>query len=151
MALGFKVCLASELKMQVTLNGSVIEGAKVVRQYEELYGKETSGQQEALTDKNGNVTLPAIYGRTFLKHLPIENRIKQQVYIYYRDKQYLGIDITKRNYDLDGELNNATYVKKGIDRLIPFHFKCELTDPSQGQMVKDGWSKYVGICKPIND
>jgi hypothetical protein len=140
---GFKVCLATEVKGVVTLQGKPVANAKVTR---EVLFRDQKLNSETITDEKGNFSLPAVYERTVWKHTPFEVVIGQTINIEFENKQYLAFRTSKRNFDVDGELNSPIAIENG-QVLTPFILACELTNEEWLRARKEGDSHAIrGIC-----
>jgi hypothetical protein len=140
---GFKVCLATEVKGLVTLNGKPVANAKVTR---EVLFRDEKLNSETITDANGNFLLPAVYDRTIWKHTPFEVVIGQTINIEYDNNKYLAFRTSKRNFDVDGELNSPIAIENG-EALTPFILACELTNEEWLRARKEGDSHAIrGMC-----
>jgi len=128
--IGFKICLASQMKGTVTFQGSPVSGEKVTRTV--LYNNK-EWVDETTTDTNGQFSFDSLYERSVWKHSPFEVLISQDIKIDYKGETHEGIRISKRNFADQGELNEEGAIK-AEQTLIPFDFTCELTD--------DVWGRY---------
>jgi hypothetical protein len=140
---GFKVCLATDVKGDVTLNGKPVAKAKVI--WEILF----DGQKlmsESITDEMGNFFLPAVYDRSIWKYTPFEIVIGQTINIEYESKTYLAFGTSKRNFDLGGELNSPIVIASGGE-LTPFILTCELTNKDWTRVRKENDTHAIwGVC-----
>ncbi len=146
--IGFKVCIASEMKASVTENGTAVVGAKVTRTVEFANKKYTT---EVETDDNGNFILPAQYTRTMWKHTPFEVLIWNRITVVHQGASHLAVDIIKRNFDVDGELNSLERLKRGMAVFTPYEFTCELTDPEYNRLVETNHIGITGKCLYIGE
>lgn len=146
--IGFKVCIASEMKAKVTSAGKPVAGASVVRKVT-FDGKDYV--TEVKTDSEGNFVLPTLYERTLWKNTPFEFRIPQDVHINYQGTSHLGVHIIRGNFDENGELNNMAEVKKGVDKYVPYEFVCELADQESDRGVRATHTVLSGKCKTTHD
>ncbi len=146
--LGFKVCLASEMKANVTWQGQPVEGATITRVVNYDNKDYTT---EVHTDSAGNFVLPALYDRTLWKHTPFEVRIRQTVSIRYQNEIHKALELTKRNFDPDGEINNKVRIERGRSIFIPYQFTCELTDEERGRALEPSFGTVRGKCKSISE
>lgn len=142
--IGFKVCLATEMKANVTFAGKPVAGASVVRKVT-FDGKDYV--TEVKTDPLGNFILPTLYERTLWKHTPFEFRILQDVQIVYGGQSHLGVRIVRGNFDENGELNNMQAVNKGTDILVPYEFNCDLADEESSRGVNATHTVLSGKCQ----
>jgi hypothetical protein len=140
---GFKVCLATDVKGNVTLQGKPVANAKVIR---EVKFQDKSRKDETITDENGNFAFSVVYDRTISKYTPFEVVIGQEINIEYDNKIYLALRTSKRNFDYGGELNAPSVIKKG-DGLIPFVLRCELSnEPKIRSSLGNDMATLSGIC-----
>lgn len=140
---GFKVCLATDVKGSVTLQGKPVANAKVTR---EVIFRDQKLNSETFTDENGNFSLPAVYDRTVWKHTPFEVVIGQTINIEYDNKLYLALGTSKRNFDINGELNSPAVINAGKE-VIPYVLTCELTHKDLTRVTKEGELNVIwGIC-----
>ena len=146
--IGFKVCIASEMKAQVTSQGKAVAGASVVRKVT-FDGKDYV--TEVKTDNAGNFILPTLYERTMWKNTPFEVQIEQEVMIHHNNVAHLGVEIVKRNFDENGEINDMDDVKKGTSTLKPYAFVCELNDEIHKRGVHETRAVLSGKCLTINE
>ncbi|MEY4590573.1 MAG: hypothetical protein RL497_2649 [Pseudomonadota bacterium] len=141
--IGFKVCIASEMHAQVTSSGQPVAGAQVVRKVT-FDGKDYV--TKAQTDAQGNFVLPTLYERTLWKNTPFEVQIEQEVTIEHNNAVHLGVEIAKRNFDENGELNDMADVAKGSHTLVPYQFVCELTNTETDRGVHSTHTVLSGKC-----
>ena len=140
---GFKVCLATDVKGSVTLQGKPVANAKVTRA---VKFQDKSWKDESITDENGNFSFSAIYDRTISKYTPFEVVIGQEINIEHDNKTYLALRTSKRNFDYNGELNAPSAIKKG-DELIPFLIRCELSNETKiRSSLGNDMATLSGIC-----
>jgi hypothetical protein len=140
---GFKVCLATEVKGVVTLQGKPVANARVTR---EVIFRDQKLNSETITDEKGNFSLPAVYERTVWKHSPFEVVIGQTINIEHDNKQYLALGTSKRNFDFNGELNSPAVINAGKE-VIPYVLTCELTHKDSTRVTKEGELNVIwGIC-----
>lgn len=125
-----KKCMFSGVQGVVTLNGTPVEGATVLRNY--LWeGPDKSVDDNASTDAMGRFSFDARFDGTFLSSIfPHNPSINQRITITYERKQYKAWVYHKNNYDLNGELGGK-----------PLVLKCELSHEAS---QKDG---YYGLCE----
>jgi hypothetical protein len=140
--IGFKVCLASEMKAVVTHQGQPAAGATVTRVVK-FDTKEY--KTETQVDNTGHFVLPALYERTIWKNTPFETLIRQTVSIHYKGETHLGVETTKTNFEDIGELNYSVRLAKG-EKLIPYEFNCELTDDEYGRNAGGTAALLFGKC-----
>lgn len=125
-----KVCLFSEVNGVVTQDGKPIAGAEIIRTAE---FNNKAYIDSTMTDTHGRYYFNARFINSINKILPIEPRVPQKISIRYHNKEYLGWDMDKRDYEINGE----------IDRKLDL--VCELS--KEPEMKKLGISGYVdGIC-----
>ncbi|MEY4590574.1 MAG: hypothetical protein RL497_2650 [Pseudomonadota bacterium] len=141
--IGFKVCIASEMRAQVTSSGQPVAGAQVVRKVT-FDGKDYVTQVQ--TDAQGNFVLPVLYERTLWKNTPFEFRIPQMVTINYQGSEHVGVDIIRGNFDENGELNDMAKVTNGTQTLVPYQFLCELTNTETDRGVHSTRTVLSGKC-----
>lgn len=141
--IGFKVCIASEMKAKVTSAGKPVAGASVIRKVT-FDGKDYV--TEVKTDSEGNFVLPTLYERTLWKNTPFEVQIEQAVTIHDNNVSHLGVEVVKRNFDENGEVNNMDQVKKGLSPFKPYNFLCELTDEVHERGIHETHVVLSGKC-----
>lgn len=146
--IGFKVCLASEMKATVTYEGKPATGAVVTRVVNFNNKDYTT---ETRTDEAGRFVLPALYDRTLWKHTPFETRMWQTVNIVYRGESHLGLELSKQNFDEDGELNSQVRIERGMTTFVPYQFTCELTDREYDRSIGTISGGMGGKCLRINE
>jgi hypothetical protein len=125
-----KVCLFSEVKGVVTLEGKPVAGAELVRTAE--IGEKVH-TDKTMTDENGRFSFPAMYTHSLNKIAPVEPHIPQMMRIRTGGNEFLVWDGSKRDYDLNGE----------IDRNLVL--SCELTEKEKRYEI--GASIYHSICQ----
>ena len=103
----------SEMKLQLTFNGSPAAGAKVVRTVE-WHSPRTD---EFVADEQGHVTLPEVRERSMTQLLPVEFVVAQDVKVYFNEQEYEIWINGKRNPDENSELGGK-----------PLVLQCEITD-----------------------
>jgi len=147
--IGFKVCLASEMKATVTYEGKPATGAVVTRMVNFNNKDYTT---ETRTDDAGRFVLPALYDRTLWKHTPFETRMWQTVNIVYRGESHLGLELSKQNFDEDGEFNDPVRLERGLITFAPYKFTCELTDVESNNAIYEEFSGFfTGKCKLLKE
>lgn len=148
--IGFKVCLASEMKATVTYEGKPATGAVVTRMVNFNNKDYTT---ETRTDDAGRFVLPALYDRTFWKHTKPVVFIDQRISITYDGENHLALELSKQNFDSDGELNNLNSVARGYTRFFPYEFTCELTHdaPKRHRHIEGTGANFGGKCINITE
>ncbi|MBI1425464.1 MAG: carboxypeptidase regulatory-like domain-containing protein [Gammaproteobacteria bacterium] len=124
-----KVCLFSEISGVITLDGKPVAHAKLVRTVK----KEKAVTDETTTDAHGYFKMPAIYDRTITKYLPMEFVVKQDITLYYNNKEYKLWDGVKRTEEENAE-----------SRGKPLIVKCELN--SEVNHISVNGSVFFNLC-----
>jgi len=129
-----KVCLFSEVKGVVTLEGKPVSGAKIVRTAEinnKVYTDKT------MTDENGKFHFDAMYTHSINKVMfIIEPVIPQTMIISHAENVYIGWSTVKRDYEVNTEF-------KDNKEII---LSCELID-EKSKKEQNLRVPVVGICK----
>lgn len=129
-----KICLFSEVKGVVTLEGKPVAGAEIVRTAEINDKVHTD---KTVTDESGKFHFEAMYTHSMNKIIfIIEPVIPQTMTIIHNDEEYLGWRTSKRDYHENAELDDGKKIR----------LTCEIADePSiKDQRVK---RPVRGICK----
>lgn len=125
-----KTCVFSEVKAQITKDGKPISNAKVIRRWE--WNKANS--DEAMTDKQGVVTFPAVFESSLSRLLPTELVIGQQLSIDINGEEVVFWTNSKREPEPNAEYGGAS-----------FHISCELSD--EEVLIEDYGSLMVTMCR----
>jgi len=125
-----KVCLFSEVNGVVTLQGKPVAGAKIVRTAKI---NDTPYTDSTVTDKSGKFYFEARFTSSINKIVPVEPRIPQKLVIEHDGQEHTAWEMSKRNYDLDGELGK------------PINISCEITNKEVKQEI--GYRILWGKCK----
>jgi hypothetical protein len=105
-----KMCLFSEVKGKVLINGQPVQGAVVEREFRWAWKGEV-GKDSVTTGRDGDFTLPAIYRSSlFGSMLPHEPMVRQTILIKNGAQTYKAWLFDKGNYDENGELNGKPIV-----------------------------------------
>jgi hypothetical protein len=107
-----KLCLFSEVKAQIFLNGKPIKNASVSRvlEFQKLKTEQTT------SDSEGRFYFPAYYESAFLALIPSELVIAQAITVNVDGKEYKIWSNTKRSAIENSELGG-----------LPLNLKCELS------------------------
>ncbi|UZJ45655.1 DUF4198 domain-containing protein [Marinimicrobium sp. C6131] len=109
-----KVCVFSEFKARVTVNGEPLKNAVVIRRWEWLEPQ----QDRTTTDENGYFTFPAAFERSIMNRaLPIELVIAQGIYVETEGEVKKIWSNSKREPEENAELGGQ-----------PINLSCELTN-----------------------
>lgn len=148
--IGFKVCLASEMKATVIYEGKPVADAVVTRV---VRFNDKDYTTEARTDAQGRFVLPSLYERTLWKHTKFVVFIDQRVSIAYEGENHLALELTKQNFDYDGELNNPGSVARGYTKFVPYEFTCELTHemPERHRHIEGTGANFGGKCINVTE
>lgn len=130
---GAKTCVFSEVNARLTLNGEPLANARVVRQWEWNDRK----RDEAMSDENGIVSLPAMYESSISRLLPTELVIGQQLSVEVNGEEKVFWTNSKREPE-----ENAEYGGKA------FRLSCELSD--EEALIEDYGSLMVTMCQLEN-
>ncbi|MDH5778538.1 MAG: carboxypeptidase-like regulatory domain-containing protein, partial [Gammaproteobacteria bacterium] len=125
-----RVCLFSEVNGVVTVQGKPVAGARIVRTAklgDKPYTDTTT------TDSRGMFNFKARFTNSVNKIAPVEPRIPQKLVIEHAGKEHVGWEMSKHNYDTDGELGK------------PINISCELTNEETKQEI--GYKIIWGKCK----
>jgi hypothetical protein len=134
-----KVCLFSEVKGVVTLEGKPVVRAELVRTAK--IGEKTHADRTT-TDENGRFQFPAMYTHSVYKIAPVEPYIDQKIKILADGKEFLAWNVDKRNYDLDGELR---HYDSGVQVNVKPNIRCELSTEERGKRF--GARVLWGVCE----
>jgi|GEM_PF-1828123 len=141
-----KICVFSDVRGVVTLNGEVISGASITREAKVVFnGKEYV--DTATTDKNGEFSFPVLNASSVNTVLPSAKLVNQNISISYEGKTYTAWQMVKQNYQYGGELNSYTGSKLPADA-TPLDIVCELSNDDK--VRKAGNHRYTvltGICR----
>ncbi len=148
--IGFKVCLATEMKASVTHEGKPAAGAKIIRTV--TFDKK-SYITEVETDASGKFILPALYERYPWKLTKFVVFIKQKISVNYKNESHLALEVRKQNFDYDGELNNFAAIERGYGKFLPYEFSCELTnkEPDSFREIEGNGIGVGGKCLHITE
>lgn len=130
---GAKTCVFSAVNARLTLNGVPLANAKVIRQWDWNERK----RDQAMTDENGNVSLPAMYESSITRLLPTELVIGQQLSIEVDGEERVFWTNSKREPE-----ENAEYGGHAV------RLSCELSD--EEALIEDYGSLMVTMCKLEN-
>lgn len=126
-----KICLFSETRGQVVIEGKPVEGVTVIRKV--LWQNKTSSETVS-TDKDGNFHFNARFTNSFTKFMPVEAVITQNIILQYQGQDYEGWKTNKRDYEENSELNGK-----------PIQLICDLKNKS---VVNEEGSQVIkGICR----
>lgn len=109
-----KVCVFSEVKARITVNGEPLKNTVVIRKWEwrELR------QDRTTTDENGYFTFPAVFERSIMNRaLPIELVIAQGLYVETNGETKKIWSNSKREPEENAELGGQS-----------INLSCELTN-----------------------
>lgn len=109
-----KVCVFSEVKARITVNGEPLKNTVVIRKWEwrELR------QDRTTTDENGYFTFPAVFERSIMNRaLPIELVIAQGLYVETEGEAKKIWSNSKREPEENAELGGQS-----------INLSCELTN-----------------------
>ena len=126
-----KVCLFSEVNGVVTLNGKPVAGVEVVRTAE-LGCNDKLFTDRTLTDDQGRYRFSARFTHSVCKIAPVEPIVSQKIVFLHQGKEYLGWEMTKHNYEVDGELRR------------PIQLSCDLN--TKNDRKEFGPQIVWGIC-----
>ena len=126
-----KVCLFSEVNGLVTQGGKPVSGVKIIRTAE-LNDKTYT--DTTITDAQGRYHFDARFTRSVNSILPVEPFIPQIMTIRYNNKDYPGWKMNKRNYDVNGEIDQ------------PLDLSCDLADEPMVKEQRIGPNVF-GLCK----
>lgn len=125
-----KTCVFSPLKLQLLLDNKPVSNTRVVRKWD--WNNLTS--DEAVTDINGSVSFPAVYGYSISRLLPIEIVIGQGLYVEIDGEEEKIWSNSRRSPEM-----NAEFDGKAFDVI------CELTQNEK--LVEDYRSLMVTKCE----
>ena len=128
-----KVCLFSEMKGVVTQDGKPVAGAEIVRTAE---FNDKTFSDKTITNEHGEFRFGELSTNSINKmFVVIEAVIAQKFVIRFDNKDYIGWQTVKRDYDSNTELGG----NKNID------LACELTS-EKTKKEKNLRVPIVGIC-----
>jgi hypothetical protein len=110
-SMSFKKCMFSEVEGIVIQGGKPLEGATIERSYR--WALPGSGKQETTqSNKDGHFHFPVMYHdgifpSFFSSIIPHEPVITQDITIRYNEKEYEAYLFSKRDYDLNSELDGV--------------------------------------------
>ena len=138
----FKIVVFSEVSGVVTLDGSPVEGAEVVRvadhEEDKVYTDRT------ITDNNGKFYFKEISVFS-MRPLMLGTIIRQKIIIKYKEMEYLAWKTIKHNNHNYGELND-----KGVENPVKLNLLCELTgDQEKFEIIQfaTGKERITGLCR----
>ena len=108
-----KICLFSEVNGIVTLNRKPVAGVEVVRTAQ--VGHDNIYTDKTVTDEQGRYRFAARFTHSVRKIAPVEPVITQKMAFLYRDKEYLGWFMTKRDYEVNTELGHPLNLTCALD------------------------------------
>lgn len=109
-----KVCVFSEVKARVTLNGEPLKNTAIIRKWE----WRDLQQDKTATDEDGYFEFPAIFERSIMdRALPIELVIAQGLYVETEGEVQKFWSNSKREPQENAELGGQ-----------PINLSCELTN-----------------------
>lgn len=111
-----KVCVFSEVNLELTHNGEPASGAKVWRRIS--WQKEIVEEFEVGSD--GELHLPAVYQTSVTKFLPMEFVVSQVFEVTYNEQKFEIWINSKRSPEENSELGGAK-----------LNLACELTDDAE--------------------
>jgi hypothetical protein len=125
-----KMCLFSEVKGVVVMNGIPVSNAIVEQEFRWVW-KDEVGNVQVKTDAAGKFSFPAAIRSSFFGSLlPHEPMIRQTILIKHEGKEYKAWMFDKGNYKENGELQGK-----------PISLYCELNDPLSHK------GEVYGICQ----
>jgi len=124
-----KVCVFSEVKAQLLLDGEPVSGATVTR----IWNWDKRESDSTVTDINGNFSFPAVHRRSVKPLLPLEITITQQLSTTLDGEDFILWRGAKRDGEEQSELDGA-----------PFNLTCELT--SEERLIDDYRSPILTLC-----
>lgn len=102
-----KLCLFSEVAGVVLKGGQPVVNARVQRQYTWAWQNDRRYQDETTTDAAGRFRFPAALESSFWgRLLPHEPQILQRIDIHVGEHVYPAWSLEKRNYRIQGEVND---------------------------------------------
>lgn len=125
------VCLFSEVNGAITLDGKPVAGAEVVRT---AILNDKTYTDTVTTDAQGRYHFDARFTKSMNSILPVEPFIPQLVTIRFNNQEYPGWKMNKRNYDVNGEIDQ------------PLNLSCELSEQPDVKEQKIGPNVF-GLCK----
>lgn len=124
-----KVCVFSEVKAQLLLDGKPVSGATVTR----IWNWDKRASDSTVTDVNGNFSFPAVHQRSVKPLLPLEITITQQLSTTLDGKDFILWRGAKRDGEEQSELDGA-----------PFNLTCELTN--EERLIDNFRSPILTLC-----
>lgn len=124
-----KVCVFSEVKAQLLLDGKPVSGATVTR----IWNWDKRASDSTVTDVNGNFSFPAVHQRSIKPLLPLEITITQQLSTTLDGKDFILWRGAKRDGEEQSELDGA-----------PFSLTCELTN--EERLIDNYSSPILTLC-----
>jgi hypothetical protein len=130
-----KVCVFSEVRGIVIMQGLPVEGAVIERKYQ-LNKDEVIDKTN--TDASGYFSMPPICVSSIRTLYPHQPSILQVVNIYFGDDTYQAFGFHKGNYKSNGERGDK-----------PLLMMCELTNKKERRSISDS-RKYLGMCELVD-
>lgn len=121
-----KVNLFSEMQGVVTLNGKPVPGATLSRTA--IPNNDKKYTDSTVTDAEGRFHFDRMETHMFLKMLPGQSTVAQEVIIEHEGQQYTAWKTAAAGDNDKGELNELDAI--GTDREITIDLSCELTASS---------------------
>ena len=125
-----KTCVFSSVKARLLLDGKPVANAKVRREWD--WNKPKS--DESYTDKNGDVTFPAVFESSVSRLLPIELVIAQVLFVQIDGEEKRFWVNSKREPEENAEYGGAN-----------FDVICELNN--EAILIEDYGSLMLTVCK----
>lgn len=156
----FRLCVFSEVKGRVVLNGQPVANAVVERRYW-LVGIDKETVDGTKTDANGYFRFGKLWYYTLLAWYPGEANVHQEIWITHAEQKYEAWRLTKHQpLEPDSELPNAGEggdfgPNKRYDRSINYPKRkillvCDLAQPAVWKEPRFGEEQLLGICTVVN-
>jgi len=153
------MCVFSEVKGRVVLNGQPVANAVVERSYSFDADKFTT--DSAKTDANGNFSFETRWYYSLRSFFPAEMNVYQAIWIHHASKKYEAWRLTKhRPLELDRELpNEAQGIKSDPNKPYDYNatypkrkilLVCDLAQPASWKEPKFEANQLYGICTVVD-